>query len=207
MKLQNSTASILLFFTVLLSSCGKEGSSSTSSEKDFINQKIISQIVNLPEDEQRTAFRLLNNYEMAFLWSSKLKNVKTSESLSSEQKIFINELIDLVNPDLFLISSKTNIEFKTNLAKNITQKARMLFGDINARKLIASVSPYKGGTVTPNNVDPDEGGVKKCKCSTESNYCDPLAPCDEQLETVCKHTLMGCGALLLFSCNGLCRPV
>ncbi len=206
MKLQSSTAVILLLFSNLLLGCKKDSTHSTS-EKMLINKKVISQIVTLSENEQRTAFRLLNNQEMAYLWSSKLNDAKMNERMNAEQNTFINELINIVTPDLFLINSKQYIEFRTKLGNDIAQRARILFGDENARKLLASISPYKGGNITPNYVDPDEGGLKKCKCSTESNYCDPLAPCDEKPETVCKHTTLGCGTLLLYSCDGMCRPV
>jgi len=207
MKLRSSIAIIFIAITVILLSCKKQSSSEKSDEPVLINEKVISQIINLPEDEQKTAFRLLNTNEMSFLWSSKFIKVKESEKLNRDQIAFIDDLLSIIKPDLFLINSKTNIEFRTTLGKNISQKARILFGEENARKLLASISPYKSRTVTPNYVDPGDGGVKKCKCSSESNYCNPLAPCDEQPEDICKHTTLGCGTLLVYSCDGLCRQV
>ena len=197
---------IIVLGIVLFISCKKEELASKTSIPDVINKSAVSQIINMTESDQKTAYRLLNNHEKAYLWNNKFLNFKSNELLNKEQENFVNDLIALIKPDLFVVDSKSNIEFRTTLVKKISATAKKLFGTGNAQNLLASISSNGRGTITPNLVG-DGGELNKCKCSTESNYCDPLAPCDEQTDSVCKHTTFGCGALLLFSCNGKCRPV
>lgn len=191
---------------IFLIACKKEEQSQKQLEQNLINENAISQIINLPEGEQKSVYRLLNNHEMAYLWLSKIESFKGAELLSKDQELFINDLLSIIKAELFVINSESNIEFRKIKGKNISASAQRLFGFENAKKLLATLSAFKKKSVTPNVVDPgEEPGTKKCKCSSESNYCDPLAACDEKEESVCKHTTMGCGALWLYSCNGLCR--
>lgn len=194
----------ILLSSFLFISCEKDSSSIKLPETSLINKSAISQIINLQGDEQKTAYRLLNNHEMAYLWNDKFMKFKMIEPLNKEQESFMNYLLSIIKPDLFVKNSQSNIEFRSTIGKNISAWAKKLFGFENATYLLASINK---GPIKPNLVIDDDDLIKTCKCSSESNYCDPLASCDEQPETVCKHRTLGCGALLMYSCDGLCRPV
>lgn len=194
----------ILLSSFLVISCEKNNSSINLSEQTLINKSIISQLINLPESEQKIAYRLLNNHEMAYLWNDKFMKIKKTESFNKEQESFINYLLSIIKPDLFVINSQSNIEFRSTIGKNISARAKNLFGFENATFLLTSLNKRP---INPNLVIDDENLIKKCKCSSESNYCDPLASCNENPETICRHTTLGCGALLMYSCNGLCSPL
>ena len=188
--------------------CSKEATSK-NLQNDLVNENAVSQIMNMPfESEQKSAYRVLNSHEMAFLWVKKFNIVKERQALSKEQKAFIDEMISMIKPELFDHNSQANKDFRSTIVNQISPRAKLLFDYEYAVNLLTSVSISKSGSISTNSDPEDEiGGVGKCKCSTESNYCNnPLAPCDEQPENICRHTRWGCGAFLFFSCNGLCRP-
>lgn len=126
------------------------------------------------------------------LWRNKVLNFKATEVLNKEQESFIDYLLIIIKPDLFVADSKSSIEFRSATGKYISEKAKDWFGFEVAKNLIASINSTKKDSVSPNYVAPeDEGGIRKCQCSSISNYCDPLTPCDVKAEWICKSTVKG----------------
>lgn len=86
----------------------------------------------MPEEEQKTAYRLLSSHEKSYLWRNKVLNFKATEVLNKEQESFIDYWLIIIKPDLFVADSKSSIEFRSATGKYISEKAKDLFGFVVA---------------------------------------------------------------------------
>ena len=70
---------LLGVFVVCLFGCLKNETSAKQATSELINAKAITQIINLPEEEQKTAYRLLSSHEKSYLQRNKVLNFKATE--------------------------------------------------------------------------------------------------------------------------------
>ncbi len=202
MKKQSIT---LMFFALLIIGCNKQKTEldvSTLGKNAEINKSVVRQIVTMSESEQKTAYKLLNEYEKAYVWNNKMIELLNKNSFNPEQVEFIKKIQSQITSELFISNSQKNNDFKREFAKTGYEKSVLLFGAELAKNIITSIS-NKNNPVSQL----EESGVPKCKCSSEyPSYCSGNQWCFEVTDkTICSATLLGCGPLWLFSCDGKCK--
>lgn len=156
---------LLFVFTIL--SCSKIPASLAYTEKT-VNIEAINQVLNTNNSgNQKTMYRSLNAYEKTEIWSKKFKDYLSNNNLDKNQITFIQEIIQLLKPELFEIESELVAGLKENVLK---AKAIQLFGANEAAFLFTTIYSNKN---TDTNLAPDESGTG-CKCSINHDWCSNI---------------------------------
>lgn len=134
---------------------------------------------------------------------------------TAEQRAVIQEALSLLTPELFEIdpSSPRWVDVVDLPLRRLTERAIAAFGDrAIARDIFTQVGPDSElpnvndqsaavGTGQPPAGRSIKTNSENCICSVASDWCYTGYEC---LNAWCNFTGAGCGALLLFPCEGLC---
>lgn len=169
-----STITILLL-SVVLFSCTKQ-------TKDYNVQQVLAE-KNVKTQKQM--YYGLSPEEKYNVWEIKFKNFLSNDNLTSDQRKFVNFVMQDISPATFSNTEPEDDPY--------TKEAIRLFNPKNAFQLLASLDG-EYTDLTGENYD--------CNCAKHSDYCNDDLKCSY---ADCKKSELGCGTLLLYSCNGLCK--
>ncbi|MCF6294331.1 MAG: bacteriocin fulvocin C-related protein [Flavobacteriaceae bacterium] len=191
--MKNYYVLFVFMISIVFQSC--ETSEFDSLETSSIDIVKIQSVIDLSGDEQRVAFRLLNNESKAFLWKKKINNVLKSQNLTAIQKKLVVELQTYIKASLYNTGSKEYFELDEKV-KNWASKIEEHFVKeqiVNYFTTLSELNVTNGGPVFE--------GDNNCACNTSEDYC-LWSTCDSGLE--CETSYTGCGILWASPCNGLC---
>lgn len=148
------------------------------------------------QDLQRSMFRLLTPDEKANIWINKYNEYLKSSKLSDAQAIYIQSLIDIIKPEMYINSDKYFLSINEPLLK---EQAIKLFGFKEARSLLTTLSRW----IEDEEVDDGSGGGGgvSCSCNKKDSWCQTGLSCSTW---ACTASLDGCGWWWGEPCNGKC---
>lgn len=181
-----------LLFIFAISSCSKSDTGTDVSVE--MNQGAIQQLLDANNlESQKTMYRSLNSVEKNEVWRQRFENYLKTPRLSPSQKLFVQDLLGILEPKLFDQGSS----LLATLEKQLRRDAITLFGVGEATTLLTTLGPI---TITHLD-DPAEPGLgNNCKCNRTDDWCATYMYCRER---VCD-PVSGCGTLWQHTCNGLC---
>ncbi|WGH75692.1 bacteriocin fulvocin C-related protein [Tenacibaculum tangerinum] len=195
--MKNSLILCLCAFVLVFWSCTEN---EMQNEPEFVNQTKIEQVLNAKnKSEQKLTYTLLNKDEKYNLWINKLKTVLSQGKLNKNQRLLINKFIAFLKPKHFITDSDEQL-----FLKNVYIPKYL--GELKKEFTVNQIGTtfYK---IPITHVDNEGGGgeTKDCDCNRNSMVsCQWLntSSCEER---TCKSSYDGCGFLLAYSCNGICR--
>ena len=138
---------------------------------------------------QKEMYGKLTPTEKFTIWDDKFSKVLETGTLTKEQREFIEQLKSTLSVHTFEKLATGADLYKQQIIK--------LFGWKQGYEIFASVN-------SESYIDSDfsNGGGYDCMCSHSSDYCDRGSICSTGI--TCNSSVMGCGTLLVFACDGQC---
>lgn len=205
-----------LFSLILFFSCSVEENpkDDITNEDLSYNLKQFHKIKN--SREQKVAYNVLTQNERYFLWVNKLNSILDGElynevlDLDSDKRKLINEVLEIINADMFSKEPNSSLQyfkqifipdFLKRCQKSFTKtEISMIFGELDK----INISDYSLKTLSKSmNYDPEYGN-EECNCNTTSAVTCYSFP-ENCKELDCLLQSLGCGFMLAFECDGLCR--
>jgi hypothetical protein len=184
----------LFIICIVLGFCSCSKKNDVNQNDNFgINEVAINQVLQAKNpSEQKSMYKLLNQYEKTEIWKRKYKSILSSKDLSSEQRNFIIKIQNLITPDIF--SPSVLLSKKSFDDTEIKALAIKLFGVSDAHSLLTSIvsTPFIQQYATLSS---------DCGCSKDSDWCSGALVCQN---AGCASS-GGCGTFWVYSCNGNCQ--
>ncbi len=183
--------------------CKSTGEPDLTPQSDYKIQSVLSiQTIS----EQRLAYRLLENDEVAHLWNSRLNAILSSGIFNNAQKSLIGELRGFIYADAFKLDNRNRL---TAFRDAWLAKASKVLTPAQIKTIaftIGSNADVVKALKTPqvSLVDKEDN---KCECNISSLFtCDDDKPeCHSVWPFGCDNaTTSGCGFLWSYPCNGRC---
>lgn len=200
---------ILISVILVIVSCSKH-----FKDTEHVNKQLVSQLLTLDNiNKQIIAYRTLNEYEKAYIWKQKLSAWIQSENLLNEQADLVQELINNITPEVFIMGSKENLYFKNFYSKNWETRAFKVISVENTFKMVETIRAKKNSNIimsvkpaqynVNSSISPDLYALPDCSCNS-ANSCGSMY-CDcSTASSHCTASTWGCGFLWLSSCGGWC---
>ncbi|GAB2836953.1 bacteriocin fulvocin C-related protein [Ferruginibacter profundus] len=183
---------------VLISSCTKDLGGKITEQEFSGNQAVINEVVSISSTQaQRVAYGLLVPENKTAIWKQHLENYIQNNENSDLQKNLIKEFISTINPDIFLNKENARTFMAKAEVAELVYKCKRAFSTQEIYNIFGSL---KSKTVA--NTSSVESG-NSCSCNTSSDFCSGESKCYAYMWD-CSTSNMGCGWLLLESCNGKC---
>ncbi len=206
MKKIFKTLIILLIGLVVLQSCKKEAM--FDSTDDLYNN--ITAIKNL--SKQRNAFRTLSAEEKANLWKAKYRHLKYMGNFNRDQLTYIDNLINLIDKNLFIKSSKKHKITNTVIMDELIKEGKLLFDSKTLFSLLFDLNNDDFLLINSDLMQNKKNQQRVCNCARGSRYtCGRLTSIGyisvgieygECSGTKCVMTDGGCGGFWSQDCNG-----
>ncbi|WP_426747406.1 bacteriocin fulvocin C-related protein [Myxococcus faecalis] len=141
---------------------------------------------------RKAIFAALPPETQSSLWRQHFEHyLESHPKLSESQVEFIQELIELSAPSLFMKAANATSPKGPDLTKQ-KEAATKLFGPTETTLLLATLGPQEQLA----------GNKANCECNIVEDFCPPLTFCTRG--TSCTVVFTGCGAVWLQPCNGDC---
>lgn len=184
---------LFIAFTIIFS-CEK---SNTVEDAEF-NQLQIDNVLELTGKRQKNAYVLLSSELKYQIWTDKFAKSKTY--LNDDQVKVVNDLLNIISPDLFEVQDLSNSKYTSQIDSWLT-KAQKVFDKkefiLTFVSLDHTTEEYLRSIGDPLPLD-DES----CRCSSSQDMCWWWDDCTGD---DCSDTYTGCGILWGSPCNGTCE--
>lgn len=206
----------LLVCNIALISCKEENNVNPTKQEVSAKDKAITQknmninnsklkksghemrmeIIKYPVESQRIIFASKTPEEKNEIWKDKLNFSMQNTSFNDIQQELLMELYNRLTPNLFVPNSTENLSFY-EFHRNWIINAKREFPYFLIKNIVSSLND------NGLSYSPPSGGGTSCNCSQSSDWCDERWRCSYP-STGCDSRALGCGTLLLYSCDGLC---
>jgi len=192
-------------------SCDKKVDKWTHDNYSQLKSMNRQEILNLKGEYQMAAYRTLSPEKRAALWKLKLDEVLKLKWSPMEYK-HIALLANGISTNWFL-DSTNNSKYESIMAKSFVHEWAM-YGKKSigwSNEMIESIAMRLDTPISSNGyllesfdlTKTDAGDPKpvRCKCSSEDDWCSFGSRCGS---SVCTETMLGCGLLFMYDCDGMC---
>lgn len=195
----------LLFVIITITSCSDKDLLIVNSQKGALdNMDALREIIHLESvQEQRMAFKLLENEDKFKIWKIKHALIKSNdykffggEKLNSAQQLIVDEIFDSLKERYFTYkTSVESIAYYNNYLPTAIKKAQAYFSRAELKYIFCSLKVEGKKQQLPDI---------ECDCSTESDWCSDETSCSLPCT---KTSTFGCGTFLAYSCDGSCGSI
>ncbi|WP_290698846.1 bacteriocin fulvocin C-related protein [Lacinutrix sp.] len=162
------------------------------TEESNIDLTKIENVKSLKGEEQKIAFRLLNNDSKSFLWEKKMENILLNDNLNRNQIEMIITLKRYISKDIYDRNHK-NYDDNIYYISEWSSLAQAHFSKLEFVDYFGTISgklPFQDGGSSPS-----------CDCSFSSNHCGAYwedIDCNEGQDDCEDTSWFGCGTLLSY---------
>ena len=200
----------------------------SSRKLSNVNIDKITSIRELKSEDQKVAFELLSQNERYTLWYNQLEAHLKMEKYNDKQKEFIKELLGGLTDDIFSPIEKNDAKhiYHAKIFKPWVERAAKEFAPRDLDNLVFSINsqseleqfssetPLASINTTVSGDYMIKAQAADCECNVGSSFTclTYYASCDCHVYLECvrhpcsNQTTSGCGAFLMYSCNGVCDP-
>jgi len=201
---------------LFMASCSKNSQKPASQQ---INSDLVSEVENLGAkvSAQKLSYQLLNPDEKLALWQNQLDYYLSSD-LNESQKDALRTLKAGIKREMFTQTHITDKSYDAfaqawyNSATKVFAKnvLNTIVSQIHTKEFaldyVSAINAANSGASSQlviNSLTPMNEKPKACTCSTGSDYCSQFYQCSSTFFK-CESSSMGCGFMLLYSCDGTC---
>jgi hypothetical protein len=202
---------ILILILAFISCSNKLFDVKTETTENDIIGKAIER-----ERQMKEVYIKLTPIEKSKIWHDRVLTLLKNENLNGFERKFLKDIIRIINPALFVTSNSNE-----DLIEEYKSKSIALFGKLRSEVYFTTLTvdfntfknivEYSRDTIPPNKISKRDSFAivrrskfeQKCHCSTQSDFCFGFSDCT--LSDCTREKIRGCGFLLSFSCDGLCR--
>lgn len=204
MKSQRLNLFLLFFSFLLIISCTDDNS---QNENSNVNRNKIDNVLSITNaEDQKIAFRLLNENEKYTLWTEKLKNIISNDNLNDDQKNLINDVLVKMKPIVFSDVKSDYDEYFTNIiSKEFVNNSVKLFTKKQIREYFFQINMYSKlpGEFGGGGGDP----IPSCNCNNAiiGGWDCEIAYACKKTGVTCGGDYMDCGVFNTSPCDGICK--
>lgn len=187
-------------YLLLNSGCNKNNASPEIQEgHDILQNSKLQEFLKINNDAaQRSAYNLLQPHEKYALWFDHLKKFENVNTLNTEQKRVVKDVLQFLTPSFFSQNSKLSTENFDILQ----YKMKTMFPRDKAILIFSSFKTILNQIKTNSSAVTNRQTSVKCTCNQGDDWCYWGSSCGYG----CGGTSgSGCGTLWEYGCNGSCH--
>lgn len=193
---------LLTFIGYYVVSCSEK---TVDPNNELANIEKIETFKKLSKSEMKVAYSSLSKYDKYFFWKQRTLEYLSANKLSEQQASLIEELLKQASPEIFIVNSKANSDFKKFITK----------WQVQAQSIFPSSQDRVFATIGDKNLSGARVYVVTCDCARSSVFisdCPDDQSCLIPPSPGCQATQdqedeggAGCGFWWLDTCNMKCR--